>query len=243
MRSLFHGTTRSRAESIRDEGWTIRPLAEEVDAVATTHQVSTDAIWADLRARRRFVDGATRGQVASFATSLEQGDSWAQRAPEIRSEALHAAWRILHPDLAEDPDAQIDGEIWALRQCLEDPPAIVRAELTDDELVRECSYGGLTRGSLDRDHLELLWDGLPEIEVPLPVTPDRVREVMVLPRRIRGAVAVHLLALTPDDWIQRAKAGEFGVPHRDRYGQLTWAWDDLAEHVVAEQWERRVPLG
>lgn len=242
MHALFHGTTSSRAAQIVRDGWRKMSLEAEVDAVAAACGVEADAIWANLRARYRFVDGATRGECVSFATSLLMGDSWAQRAPEIRHEALFAAWRLLHPQLADDANAQIDGSVWVLRHMLDDAPAVLRVELTDEQLL-SCREGGFFSSELaDLEDLALVWDGLPEIEVPFTVAAELTPEVVAVPRRVSGAVALHLLGLHPDEWVRRAKANEFGVPHRDRYGHLTWAWDDLVTAVVPEQWERRVPV-
>ncbi len=243
MHALFHGTTLSRARKIEAEGWLQRPLDDEVKSVAKQLNVDPLAIWADLRVRHRFVGGETRGQVASFATTMQMGDSWAQRAPEIRNEALYAAWRLLHPELTDDKDAQIDGEVWVLRQQLEDPPAVLTIELTDDELLN-CKLGGFYSSNMPDDLQEVLedWSSQPEIEVPLPIDASRVRAVIERPRRVRGSIALHLLGLAPDEWMRRAQAGEFGVAHQDRYGQWTWAWSDLAVSVVPSQWERRVPV-
>lgn len=58
--------------------------------VSAQHGIDARAIWDDLSTRARWVDGARRGRVVSFATTGHKAVPWAQRAPEIRTEALTA---------------------------------------------------------------------------------------------------------------------------------------------------------
>jgi hypothetical protein len=91
--TLWHGTTKSAAERIVDQGFDPVDTVAIVGAVARDHGLAETDLLMTLKAVGRFVTVQDRRDDAVwFATSRANANKWAQRAPEVRWEALWAVW-------------------------------------------------------------------------------------------------------------------------------------------------------
>jgi hypothetical protein len=207
---------------------------QAVANVAEQHGAPASALWDDLVANGRWVEESSRGQVISLATTFDSAaQRWAQRAPEIRREALRAVFRYNNPgvtlggNLAED--------IWVLRQVVDDPPAVVTVEI-DQEDLNVCRAGAYARGKRIGDLPPEIFRFLAEVELS-PSSPHAIVQVTEVPRLVSGSSAMHLLDLEKDEWIKRARQGMYGDPVRDLFGHLQWDWQRLKDEVVEWRWD------
>lgn len=125
--NVFHGTRVSMAERIVAEGFAPRPVPELIEAIADTHDVTMDALMADLRDYGRYAVGDPRPDTVFVTGNQVKGGSWADRAPEATWEALWAVYRIRRPALGWDWNMSQEGHLWVLAQRLDDLPAVVEA--------------------------------------------------------------------------------------------------------------------
>ena len=228
---LFHGTTKSAADRVRDEGW--RPIdpVELVRVTAAGHDETRERVWADLERWSSHVTHPGRTGWVSFAPTHEKAARWAQRAPEAKWEALWAIWRIRNPELAEAWTTNGDGEIWVFQQMLDDPPTVISVEIPVTEL-HDGGFNSWAEEPLSDEQLDIL-PHLPDIRARCPAPPEWISAVDVVPRRVYTPLAADLLRLDFETFVQRAKAGEFGpscLEEDDTSGRW-WPWDSFRSFV------------
>lgn len=124
---VFHGTRVSMAERIMRDGFAPLPVSELIEAVAVAHDVTVDALMADLQTYNRFAVVDPRTDTVFTTGNPVKAGSWADRAPEATWEALWAVYRIRHPELGWDWNMSDEGHLWVLAQRLADPPAVLEA--------------------------------------------------------------------------------------------------------------------
>lgn len=124
---IYHGTRVSMAERIMRDGFAPPPVSELIEAVAADHDVTVDALRADLKAYNRFVFADPRTDTVFTTGNQVKAGSWADRAPEATWETLWAVYRIRHPELGWDWNPSQEGHLWVLAQRLADPPAVLEA--------------------------------------------------------------------------------------------------------------------
>lgn len=124
---IFHGTRISMAERIMRDGFAPPPVSELIEAVGDSHDVTVDALMADLEAYKRFAVVDPRTDTVFTTGNPVKAGSWADRAPEATWEALWAVYRIRHPEVGWDWNMSDEGHLWVLAQRLADPPAVLEA--------------------------------------------------------------------------------------------------------------------
>ncbi|MBU9766951.1 hypothetical protein FR943_24325 [Mycobacterium sp. TNTM28] len=124
---VYHGTRVSMAERIMRDGFAPLPVSELIEAVTVAHDVTADALMADLEAYKRFAVVDPRTDTVFTTGNPVKAGSWADRAPEATWEALWAVYRIRHPELGWDWNSSQEGHLWVLAQRLADPPAVLEA--------------------------------------------------------------------------------------------------------------------
>lgn len=225
MISLYHGTTRFSADRILEEGWTVQDPLVPIASVAREYQRDPEEILDVLESLERFATGEGRGRWASFALNKKKAiHSWAQRAPELRWEALCCVWHLDHPGIARKsgfvPRAAAS---WVFQQMQDEPLAIVETALPYEDLVR---LNAITDGFGTRDLLpeHILVGSLgiqvPGVAIPCPYRPDPSSlKVHPVDRDVPWVVFADLLGLDDEEFRRRASAGIFGsnasdgVPH------------------------------
>jgi hypothetical protein len=256
MITLFHGTTLSAAERILDEGWTVQPPQAVVAEVAAAHGLDPLAVTDHLTERGRFAAGETRGSWASF--SLDEVitvHGWAQRAPEVRWEALWAVWRLGHPEVPfevevlsqEGVTKEVDylprpGEAWVFQQMRADRLALITLSISYDKLIQ---LGAMTEGFEHKPLPPRRALGprtpvvLPGVAIPAPFRPSRSRlELLEIDRDVPWTLFAELLGIEDDQFQLRDRRGEFGppasrgVPRRDKGETRPWWLLSAVEHLL-----------
>jgi hypothetical protein len=212
---LYHGTTWTRAMRIVEEGWQPQDVHGIVKDVATQFGTEASALLQDIRTYGGYmVADQGRGGHVSFTGSRPNATwTWAQIAPEARREALWAVWRTLH---APDEESRVSwsndpqGRQWVLEQLSDDKPALLTVSLTREEWGEALLAGSAEQMlSVSSELLEMF----PEFKVRQPFRP-RADAVAIeeLPRIVEWKIFAKMLGLSQDAFVERAKAGEFGVP-------------------------------
>ncbi len=211
---LFHGTTLSAARRVEREGWLPRDMREVVADVATEHGREAREVWAELAGQgQAYATQDGRGRWASFALRHDVAAlDWAQRAPEIRREALWAVWRLENPGRAADWPVHTDGHLFVLRHLADDQPAVVEVSFDYDELVAlgAMSGGFHLRPLLPEDMLRAEAVRIPEVAIPAPLPPPPGLRVHEVERAVDWDVFALLLGLERDEFVEQAEAGAFG---------------------------------
>ena len=129
-------------------------------------------------------------------------------------------YRIKHMSL-DDPwewNCDVAGHAWVWEQMRHEDLAVVTYTTTYAEMV-ELGAGGANFRRNALPPLKLLNStscSYPEIVYDLPFKPEKDRiAVQPVPRHVPWDVFAHLLGLSPDEFIQRAENGEFGLPASD----------------------------
>lgn len=256
MIMLHHGTTLAAANRILKEGWAVRSPEEQVALVARDYGKEPAALMEHLGRRNRFATTATRGHWASFALSEEIAiRNWAQRAPEVRWEALWGIWWLDHPEapfevrtvskggLEKEVEVlPLAGEIWVFQQMYREPLAVVSLSMSYEKLI------GLNAKTEGFEHeplpsaRALSGRGGPQppgVAVPCPFRPPGSRLTMrPIERIVHWYVFAYLLGLSDEEFQHRDRLGEFGVPASDsatplgpNEGRPWWTLSAVQHHL------------
>ena len=233
--TLFHGTTRSAAQRIQEEGWRNIDIRSAVEDVADRYEVERSAIWRDLEKWSRFVTHQGRQGWVSFAATFERASRWAQRAPEAKWEALWAVWRVQHPHAADNWTMNGEGEEWVFREMLPDPPVVMTARVPSSEL-HEGGFASSTELPLDENKLEWL-EAIADIRTRCPAPAEWAVNVEQVPRRVYPPLAADMLGLDFQAFVADAVAGKWGQPEwdPDDPNGKWWPWDSFCRFVTQRQ--------
>ncbi len=193
-----------------------------IGEVACEHAVSVTELLEVLRAAGRFVviqDG--RDNAAWFAASKDRAAAWAQRAPEVRWEALWGVWWLTHGGMEANPVPWTDPVAagWHESQFFADPPAVIQVRVPADRL-QDRSQQPL---SPERAH-RFLEVGAAELSVAAPAPAGWVVGYEVLPRKVSFTAAAGLLGLTSEDLTRRVNEGEISGLRRPERPLGDWYW-------------------
>jgi hypothetical protein len=225
--TLWHGTTKSAAERIVDQGFVPVGTAAIVGAIARDHGLAGADLLTTLRTAGRFVAIQDRRDDAVwFATSRAKANRWAQRAPEVRWEALWAVWWLNHGgyELIPCPWLDLDASGWHARQFFADPPAIIEVKVPINRVQ-------------DRYQKPLLSDALadvmkyfPELSVAHTIPVEWIVSYEIMPREVEFTAAAGILGLEISELTHRVNSGEI-IPCRPpnaKYGSDSyWYLDEF----------------
>ena len=233
MLTLYHGTTLAAARQILKTGWTVQPPEEHVLSVAREYGKESSALMQNLSERHRSATTPTRGSWASFALNEAVAErSWAQRAPEVRWEALWAIWRLDHPETPVEFKTVSQGKLvkkvevlprpgyaWVFQQTCREPLALLTLTISYEALIR---LGARTDG-FGHERLPparaLTGRYGPQpagVAVPCPFKPSGSRLSLRPTERIVGwEVFADLLGLSDEEFQRQDRLGLFGTPRSD----------------------------
>jgi hypothetical protein len=123
--TLFHGTRRSLADRIIEQGFAPLPVETQIAAVAERYTLSADTLREHLEAHHRFTHLDDRPGTVSMVAKSDRAGSWANRAPEATWDALRSAYDLLNPELNDEWNQSGPGRFWVLAQQLLDPPVVI----------------------------------------------------------------------------------------------------------------------
>lgn len=254
MLMLYHGTTLAAAKRILNEGWTVQPPEEHIGSIARDYGKEPAALLEFLRETNRFATTPTRGNWASFGLNRAIAvRSWAQRAPEVRWEALWAIWRLDHPEIPieietmsrGDQVKQVEvlprtGEAWVFQQMHQDPLAVITLTLSYEMLI---GFGAKTDG-FEHKPLPpvrvLSGQGGPQppgVAIPCPFKPPGSRLTLhPIDHIVRWRVFADVLGLSDEEFQRRDRLGEFGphtsdgVPPSSRDEEQPWWTLSAVQH-------------
>lgn len=215
--NIFHGTRVSMAERIMRDGFAPRLVSEQIEAVAAAHDVSVDALIADLKAYHRFAIADPRPDTVFLTGHPVKAGSWADRAPEATWEALWAVYRIHHPEVGWDWNMSNEGHLWVLAQRLDDPSAM---------LVAAAPLGALRNRSGSRTAADLFRDAMAEgsedalktarwlfamtpewLADPADITP---RGFMPVPARVDHDLTIFMSGATRETFAKQLRTDHWG---------------------------------
>jgi hypothetical protein len=203
--TLWHGTTESAAKQIAVDGF--KPADTTAVMTLTAGECGADPAdtIAALRAAGRFVliqDG--RDNAVWFASHREEAARWAQRAPEVRWEALWGVWWQTHGGLETMPAPWADpvAAAWHAERFFADPPAVVEVRIPLSRI--QDRY----QAAVPTDQAAVLASDATEVTVAFPIPADWVVDYEIVPRRIDFVAAAGLLGLTTAELAQRVDTGE-----------------------------------
>lgn len=238
--NVFHGTRVSMAERIVADGFAPLPVTEQIETVAAEHDVTVEALTADLREYGRFAVVDERPDTAFVTGNPLKAGSWADRAPEAVWEALWAVYRIRHPEVGPNWNMSDEGHLWVLAQRLADPPAMLLAAAplgalrhrggggTAADLFRNAIEAGGSEDALKR--ARWLFVMSPEWLVdPADITP---RGFTPVPARVDHDLMLFMSGESKETFIEQLCAGHWGEPGPSaRDGDTPW-------HPFDEVWAR-----
>lgn len=232
---LWHGTTMSSAERIRERGFEPADTAAIVRDAARAHRMPAAPVLDMLAVTGRYVAVQdNRDASVWFATTSQDAVTWAQRAPEARWEALWAVWQIQHGgfDTVPAPWADPVASAWHLWQFRMDPPAVVEVRVPADRV--QDRYRQPLPPEVLAEGAEI---GLREISVSHPIPADWVVGYEVLPRDVSLTAAAGLLGLTADELRAQVLAGLFPAYRSPRrlLHEPYWELDEFLEFLDGDQ--------
>ena len=189
--TVFHGTTLSRANSIRTDGFEIPAIETELRQLADQHEVDFCALKNLLKVEA-FGLGCVpeRENSVYFSASKEIAESYASRGPEYLYFGLSFIHRLQHPGFDEEFPKwwHSDDLMWRLfRSRLSDSPVVLTVSFP------EGSFPKLFRNSLPPEEADSMAAigiyGPVDIAIPLPVTDATVTLVEEVPVRISPDLA------------------------------------------------------
>jgi hypothetical protein len=235
---VFHGTRRSSALAIFEHGFLPISVAEQIAAVAATHDLAVDTLRSHLEANHRFAHLDQRPGTVSLTADPDQARSWANRAPEGTWEALWSVYRLRHPELGDEWNQSDEGHFWVLAQQISDPPVFVSAtaplgrlqawphERTAADMLLKLQAAG------DAKQFPELFMGRPEWRAdPGDLSLVGIREV---PIRLDPSLARFVSDEDPESFAEQVDAGRWGeLGGHDRSGKPWFAFDEI--------WRRLTP--
>lgn len=233
---LFHGTTLSRAHSIKKEGWKPVNLQKEISMVAQGIGIDPAVLHSHLREKRAFVDLDKKrdGNTISFSTSSMHSLSYARRAPEVEWEALWSGFLIANPD---DEWGTHEGHWWVLYRQLQDRPVVIVAKVLLKEVLE----------SNDVSQLDFFWfDPQTQLTDPngkeIELRPDNsIQTLTVVPsdRWVDINLLPYLSGLSREKIWEQVSDGLWGdsIDYRD---ERVFPWEQVYSGLTAA---RREVLG
>lgn len=122
---LFHGTRRSAADSIGEQGFRPLPVVAQIAAVARVRDIPVETLSAHMRAHGRFAHLDDRPGTVSLTADPDQAGRWANRAPEATWDALRSAYDLLNPERGDEWNRSGRGRFWVLARQIVDPPVVL----------------------------------------------------------------------------------------------------------------------
>jgi hypothetical protein len=232
---LWHGTTRSAAERIAEQGFEATNTAAIVRDAARAHGMPAAPVLAALKMAGRFVV-VQEGRDASvwFAATSQDAVTWAQRAPEARWEALWAVWQIHHGGFDVDPAPWVDprAAAWHLWQFRKDPPAVLQVRVPADRV--QDRYQKLVGPETAAERVKI---GAREFSVSHPIPAGWVVGYEVLPRDVDLTAAAGMLGLEAEELDDRVRAGLFPAyrPPRRLLHQPYWELEEFLQFLDSDQ--------
>lgn len=218
--NVFHGTRASMAERIMRDGFAPRSVRQQIQAVGVVYDVTVDALIADLEIYNRFAIVDPRPETTFVTGHPVKAGSWADRAPEATWEALWAVYRIRHPEVGWDWNMSNEGHLWVLAQRLDDPPAVLVAEVPLGKLRNRS--GSRTAADQFRDAIETdgskdalkmarwLFAMSPEWLVrPSDLTP---RGFVPVPSRVDHDLMLFMSGETKETFVEQLQTDYWGEP-------------------------------
>ena len=253
---VFHGTRRSLAERIIQEGFGHLSVTEQLQQVASQYSIALGVLKEHLAANGRFVSTDDRAGTVSFAPLRLKAGSWANRAPEATWEALWSVYRIRHPELGHYWNQSNEGHLWVTAQQLDDPPVVITVLARLGELYpgsQDLTFPATATSAWDM-LLEMVESGATSEEIldlceSHPEWRARtdahleVTDVEEVPVRVDGALACFMSGQSPETFGSQVKDGSWGPePTEHPMGKVlggVWftfdqIWQRLPENRRAE---------
>jgi hypothetical protein len=225
---LYHGTTESRASSIRQNGFAPAPVSDQLKHLAAQHQVNYETLIALMTQAGRFATSQGRDQCVWFTGQHERASSYAQRAPEFVWEGLVCIYRLRH-SLGDDWNQSDPLHWWVLRHRLDDSPVVITASIPEGQLPCRAE------------------DAKYQIDLALtpPMPPSIVTSVERVPWRLDSSLIRFIAGFGVEQnhqFADEVEAGKWGEPvGRDPLLGSYWDWDDfrtrLSDARIEELWE------
>ena len=226
---LFHGTSSSRAEMIRQHGFQNPDFDSELAKLASAHGVSHASLQTQLLDLRRFVTSRHGDQKIYFSTHLMHAASYATRAPEFCWEALWAIYVLRNPELGFNWNQSDEGHAWVLSQMQTDPPVVLHVEIPG-ELLGE-----------DAEKLTLRAEDSPSesesvgTEIALSPSPDlQVVGQTAGDYWIDNSLLRFLSGLSPEEIAKQVEEGLWGQPFSHNCNNF-WLWNNVKTRMTTER--------
>lgn len=226
---LYHGTSKSCAKSIQQEGFQPPNLPKIVAAYALQYDLSPDDLMTALDDFGYFVAARGDDSRTYFTTHFKHAASYASRSPEFRWDCLWAIFNLHHPHLGQGYDSSSEGHVWVLSQMMDDPHVVLHVDVPDELLTDEIGriHQWLDIEPTDGD------DGMEVIlrsPVHLPIA-----EVSPINFRIKFPLLTYLTGESPEEMEKQVRAGLWGEPTVYKVISHYWDWPDVRSRLPTER--------
>jgi hypothetical protein len=228
---LFHGTTSSRAEMIRQYGFQNPDLDSELAKIASQYDVSHASLQTQLSNNGRIVTSRLGEKRVYFSSHLLHAASYATRAPEFYWEALWAIYVLRNPELGFNWNQSDEGHAWVLSQMQTDPPVVLHVEIPGELLgedaekisqwVEDMPAESESGGS------EIALSPSPELQVVGQTEGDYW---------IDNSLLRFLSGLSPEEIGKQVDEGLWGKPFSYHFDNF-WLWKNVKALMTAERLE------
>ncbi|SVE10440.1 uncharacterized protein METZ01_LOCUS463294, partial [marine metagenome] len=131
-RTLFHGTTASRAAVIQEHGFVAPDIEAELRQLADEHTVDFEKLW-KLLDEESFL-GLRLPNTVYFSEQKSTAEDYAQWAPEYLYHGRAFIFRLKHPEVPERW-YDCDELLWSLfRLRIDDPPVVLTVSFPADAI-------------------------------------------------------------------------------------------------------------
>ena len=238
-RTLFHGTTASRAAVIQEHGFVVPDIEAELRQLADEHTVDFEKLW-KLLDEESFL-GLRLPNTVYFSEQKSTAEDYAQWVPEYLYHGRAFIFRLKHPEVPERW-YDCDELLWSLfRLRIDDPPVVLTVSFPADAISEE--FLG--------DSPEQEMYGKVDIPVLLSVVNDTATVVSAekVPLRLRSDLARFCAgfpwpAVGAQDTFKKAINDEaFGPATPDDSGDLGFDWSDFRTRLSAERLDELMTTG
>lgn len=226
---LFHGTSASRANLIREFGFQYPNFESEIEEISRRYEVKADMVQEQLTKLGRIVTSRNDDRKIYFSSHFKHAASYATRAPEFYWEALWAIYITLNPQLGHEWNQSDEGHAWVLSQMQTDPPVILHIEVSDQLLGQDAERISNYRAAMPPDSES----GGAEVglypSADLHIMDQTTGDYWIDASRLR-----FLAGLSPDDIHKQVLSGVWGQPFSYKFTNY-WLWQDIKSRLNPER--------
>lgn len=244
-RTLFHGTTASRAAVIQEHGFVAPDIEAELKQLAREHAVDFETLWQLLKDGPSFLSvREVRGDLSNTVHFSEQrsvAENYAQYAPEYLYEGRVIIYRLKHPEVPEIW-GHCDELLWSLfRPRIDDPPVVLTVSFPADAISEK-----VLRARPDQEMYG---------QVDVPVSPSLVNDTATVvsaekfPLRLQSHLARFCAGFpwpaegAQDTFKKAINDGAFGPATPDGLSDLWFDWSDFRTRLPAERLDELMTTG